>query len=44
MYMKQKKNMNDISNLDKKFKKKQKNLKFKKKNYNKRKFYKKKIK
>ena len=39
-----KKNMNNISNLDNKFKRKQKNLKFKKKNYNKRKFYKKKIK
>ena len=38
------KNTNNISNFDKKFKGKQKNLKFKKKNYNRKKFYKKKIK
>ncbi len=38
------KSINNISNLDKKFKGKQKNLKFKKKNYNRKKFYKKKIK
>ena len=36
------KNTNNISNFDKKFKGKQKNLKFKKKNYNRKKFYKKK--
>tara|TARA_B100000029_G_scaffold271638_1_gene266691 strand:- start:971 stop:2749 length:1779 start_codon:yes stop_codon:yes gene_type:complete len=38
------KNTNNISNFDKKFKGKQKNLKFKKKSYNRKKFYKKKIK